>query len=360
MRLARRSAIPFTVLTLVLAVSAAAEDKPGLGSIHVHAKSGIIVFIDGKPAGISLPGKRGITIPDVSPGEHALRLTLLGFRSKTLVVTVLAGQTAELEAGDLRVRARIRWRPRGEPVETTVGSPPMVLDDTGTPGDRAVEANFVIEGDFQTDSESFESPEIDLNYGIGESLQLKYEVPWGWTRTTARDEFGNESTESSRGVGNSNFGVKYRFYDNEDSELSFAIYPQVEFRTPGAKSEADGGVANSGTTWILPLLLTKDYERFSITANLGAEKSTSEPHVIGFGGFGVGTRLTDRVALLAEIAVRDIGNGSDARTQVDLGTRYKINESHSVTASVGTDIGVGGDAHRFVTLAYQLLMGKRE
>jgi hypothetical protein len=236
----------------------------------------------------------------------------------------------------------------------------MALDDTGTPGDHAVEANLVFEGDFQTDAKAIELPEIDLNYGIGENLQLKYEVPWSWTRTTVRDEFGNESTETSSGVGNSSIGVKYRFYDDDDRGLSLAVYPQVRFRTPGAKRAADGGVATNETTWILPILLTKDYERFSITANLGAETSTAEAHAVGFGGLGVGTRLTNRVAFLTDVAAREIGNGGEARTQIDVGARFKFSESHSMTASFGTDIGVGGDAHRFVTLAYQLLFGKRD
>jgi hypothetical protein len=356
----RGSATTCALLALVLTIPAVDAKESSLGSIHVRAKPGVIVFMDGKPAGVSIPGKEGITIPDVSPGEHALRMTLVGFRSKTLTVTVLAGKTAELEVGDLSVRARIRWRPRGDPVETTVGSPPMVLDDTGTPGDHAIEANFGFEGDFQADAKAIEFPEIDLNYGIGENIQIKYEVPWGWTRTTVRDEFGNESTDTSRGVGNSALGVKYRFYDDDDGGLSLAVYPQVELPTPGAKRVADGGIATNETTWILPVLLTKDYERFSITANLGAEKSSAEPHVIGFGGFGVGTRLTDRVALLTEIVAREIGNGSEARTQIDVGARFKFSESHAMTASAGTDVGVGDDAHRFVTLAYQLLIGKRD
>jgi hypothetical protein len=287
-------------------------------------------------------------------------VTRVGFRSKTLAVTVVAGETAELEVGELSVHARIRWRPRGGPVETTVDSPPMVIEDTSTPGDHAVEANFLIEGDFQSGAKAIESPEIDLNYGIGENMQLEYQVPWGWTRTTVRDEFGNESTETSYGVGNSSFGVKYRFYDNEDDGLSFAIFPQVEFRTPGAKRAADGGIATNDTTWMLPALLTKDYERFSITANLDVEKSTADPHAIGFGGVGLGMRMTNHVALLTEIAAREIGNGSEARTQIDVGARFKLNESHSLMGSAGTDIGAGGDAHRFVTLAYQLLMGRRD
>jgi hypothetical protein len=299
-----------TLLALLGAIPAVAAEKPGLGSIHVRAKPGIVVFIDGKLAGVSLSGKEGITIPDVSPGKHSLRMTLLGFRSKTLAVTVLAGKTVELEVGDLLVRARIRWRRRGDPVEPTVGSPPMVLDDTGTPGDHALEANFTFEGDFQTEAKAIDALELDVNYGIGERLQIKYEVPWGWTKTDVRDENGITSTETASGVGNSTLGVKSRFYDDDDSGVSLAVYPQVEFRTPGASTVDDGGIAESETIWILQALLTKDFERFWITANLGAEKSVADPHISGFGGFGAGKRLTDRIALFTEIAARDLGRGA--------------------------------------------------
>src|SRR5580765_4822706 len=125
-----RTAAPGLLLALAIGFPAVAAEKSGLGSIHVHAKPGVIVFIDGKPAGISVTGKFGITIPDLPAGKHTLRMTLLGFRAETLTVTVVAGETAEIEVGNLRVRARIRWRPRGEPVDTTVGSPPLALDDT--------------------------------------------------------------------------------------------------------------------------------------------------------------------------------------------------------------------------------------
>ena len=65
-----------------------------------------------------------------------------------------------------------------EPVEMVVGSPPMVSDDTGTPGNGNWEINVVLAGDISKDSKAFELPLLDINYGIGDRLQLKYEVPY--------------------------------------------------------------------------------------------------------------------------------------------------------------------------------------
>jgi hypothetical protein len=65
-----------------------------------------------------------------------------------------------------------------EPVEMVVGSPPMVSDDTGTPGNGNWEINVVLDGDISKDSNAFELPLMDVNYGVGDRFQLKYEVPY--------------------------------------------------------------------------------------------------------------------------------------------------------------------------------------
>src|SRR5437762_447394 len=83
----RMCAVTCSLLAMMVARPTGAAEKPGLGSIHVRAKPGIVVFIDDQPARISLAGEHGVTIRNVLPGEHTLRMTLAGFRSKTLVVT---------------------------------------------------------------------------------------------------------------------------------------------------------------------------------------------------------------------------------------------------------------------------------
>ena len=183
-----------------------------------------------------------------------------------------------------------------EPVEMVVGSPPMVSDDTSTPGNGNWEINVVLDGDISKDSNAFELPLMDINYGIGDRFQLKYEVPYVVTRNTKFDENGERTTEQASGVSSSQVGLKYRFYDNDRSGLSLAVYPQVEFRTPGSKLEGEpdeggeGGVAEEGVPLAtlrailamieekhrLVRLLTAYMEQPGLTVVIGNEHTTPD------------------------------------------------------------------------------------
>jgi Putative MetA-pathway of phenol degradation len=264
-----------------------------------------------------------------------------------------------LNVGKLDVRRRIRWKPREEPVDMTVASPPMAIDDTGTPGPGNWEVNIVFAGDLSTDSDTYESPLVDINYGVGEKVQLKYEVPYVFARDVPTDEAGNTEAVNAQGVGNSVVGVKYRFYDNDETNLSLAVYPQIEFRSPGARTRENGGVADGGTTWILPLQLTKDFASASITANVGVEKSTDDPHAPLSAGFGAGTRLTDKLAILGEVVGKNLDSADERRILLDVGVRMKISEKQALVAALGLDLHAGdGQRHHYFTVGYQRFIGK--
>src|SRR2546430_17365725 len=52
------------------------------------------------------------------------------------------------------------------------GGPPMITDDPGTPGNGKWENNFAITFEHRPDETGYEVPAIDLNYGVGEHIQL--------------------------------------------------------------------------------------------------------------------------------------------------------------------------------------------
>ncbi len=239
-----------------------------------------------------------------------------------------------------------------EPIEMTVGSPPMISDDTGTPGPKNWEINAVFDAVLSKDSKSYEVPLWDINYGVGENIQLKYEVPYVFT---------DEAGAKSRGLANSEFGVKYRFYDNEKNGLSIAVYPQIGFRTPGSKIEGgreeggEGGVAEKGTTYALPFLLTKEFGKFSVTANIAGERSSEDTRIETSASLGAGTRLTDKLAILLEIAGSDLNTAEEKRVLANLGLKFKLSDKHAVVFSAGRDIyaAPGSRSCSYVTLAYQ-------
>ena len=64
----------------------------------------------------------------------------------------------------------------------TVGSafagPPLLTDDPDTPGDKRWEINIAFTLDKLNTESTYETPILDLNYGVGDNIQIKYELPW--------------------------------------------------------------------------------------------------------------------------------------------------------------------------------------
>ena len=248
-------------------------------------------------------------------------------------------------------QSRIRRRASEEPVEMTVGSPPMRSEDSETPGDGNWEINVGMSTDWAHGGHRIEAPVLDVNYGRGERVQLTYELPYVFLREPGASP---GTSERANGVGDSTFGIKYRFYDNDATGVSFAVYPQVRFRTPGA----DRDVSEGGTTLILPLILVSEFESFSLTANLGLEARSNQRRV--FASFGAGRRLSNDWALLGEVYGSDLNASDEKRVLLNIGLRRKISETQSLSGSLGRDIHVGGDAPKenHFTLTYQKLFGK--
>src|SRR6476659_8902604 len=58
------------------------------------------------------------------------------------------------------------------------GGPPMLTDDPETPGARRWEINTAYT-ELRTNQEHLRSfPHVDINYGLGEHIQLKFETGW--------------------------------------------------------------------------------------------------------------------------------------------------------------------------------------
>lgn len=252
-------------------------------------------------------------------------------------------------------QSRIRRRKDTEPVEMTVGSPPMVSDDTDTPGPNNWEINLGLHAEFAGSERQFELPFIDVNYGRGDRLQFSYEVPYMFTRQSVDAADGSSRLVSTNGIGDSTLGLKYRFYDNTDTGLSLAIGPQLEFRTPGESKR----IAEGGTSLIFPLLLTKEFEHASITANAGVQFNPGGERRV-FASFGAGKRLTDHVAFLAEIAGTNLNASNEKHVLLNFGLKRKISETQSLSGALGRDVYAGRDEQRqtYFTLSYQKLFGK--
>src|SRR5882757_730679 len=95
------------------------------------------------------------------------------------------------------------------------GGPPMVTDDPDTPGDNHWEINLAAAALRTSGSWNYNLPDVDLNYGLGEHLQLKLDTPWVMKHPDGQD--------ARSGLGASDLGVKWRFIDQAQAGFSASI-----------------------------------------------------------------------------------------------------------------------------------------
>jgi hypothetical protein len=290
----------------------------------------------------ALPAGQAIAAPE-SPAKEACRQQ----EQADGKGTVAAKATCAVKA---LFQSRVRRRGKDEPVEMTVGSPPMQSEDSDTPGDGNWEINLALGADWGRDGHRIEFPVADINYGQGERWQFTLEMPYVSLRDAGDGSLG---ATSARGVGDATLGAKYRFYDNEGRGLSMALYPQLRLHTPGAND-----AVSEGRGFILPLILVSEFERFSVTANVGIEAAHGDRRT--FASLGAGRRLDDDWALLAEVAGTDLNAADERRVALDVGVRRKVSDTQSLSMAIGRDVaaGGGGALENHLVLNYQRLFGE--
>lgn len=136
------------------------------------------------------------------------------------------------------------------------GGPPFRTDDPETPGNKHWEINFGWVGDRNPAAGDYEVPDFDFNYGLGDRIQLKYELPIAIEESRPLPAMQNQPAQTASvigGLGESLLGIKWRFYEHHPGDpmlhgrlgtglRSVFHPPQVE---PAAASGDSPGAADS-------------------------------------------------------------------------------------------------------------------
>jgi hypothetical protein len=238
--------------------------------------------------------------------------------------------------------------------EVTPQSPPLDVDDPATPGCNQWEINVLTNGDFTRGERHLELPLLDINYGIGDNLQLKYEVPMEKTQT---------GEVSSTEVGRSKVGVKYMFYENEETDTEIGFYPQVEIATP--QEDVGGNVVS------LPLLLATKLGAIKtgevmMTTNLGyniSSRADTENSV--FVATGLGVPVLRNLSLMGEVSAEEAltKNTEDVREElvkVNVGMVATVSKHFFLFGSLGESI-ISSDHlnHTYALAGVRILTGGR-
>ncbi len=135
------------------------------------------------------------------------------------------------------------------------GGPPFRTDDPDTPGNRHWEINFGFIADRNPGTGAYQVPDVDINYGLGDRIQLKYEIPIAIEETRPQPAMpGVPATEGTviGGLGESLLGVKWRYFEHRpgDSIRSgfgtglLALFGHHEQTTPAGVSGDSPGAAD--------------------------------------------------------------------------------------------------------------------
>jgi len=139
------------------------------------------------------------------------------------------------------------------------GGPPYFTNDPGTPGPKNWEINVGYIPLLYSGNSVSHTPDLDLNFGVGERIQLTYENAWLRVR--------NQGGEPEYGLGQSNFGVKWRFYDSGEKGLSISTFPQGFVNNPN--DSVKRGITPASQAFLLPFEFAKKFGPLDVNLELG-------------------------------------------------------------------------------------------
>jgi len=250
------------------------------------------------------------------------------------------------------------------------GGPPFITDDPGTPGNHHWEINFGWIANHNPGNAYYETPDIDMNYGWGDRIQLKYELPMA----VATDP----DNTTRAGLGESLLGIKWRPCEyhargepKSDENLLFSLgtYPQASINNP--TSAVRRGIVENGPQYYLPIEATAKIGPLNFNGEVGHWFGNHLVPSRWGRGLIAGHEFNDRFELYAELYdlqdINQIGTAPRQRSlTADLGGRQTLDRNGHIRL-----LFMGGRAIQSVTrqnsepnwiayVGFQFLLGPRE
>jgi hypothetical protein len=225
--------------------------------------------------------------------------------------------------------------------------PPFLTNDPGTPGNANWEINIASAQSIGRGSAAYQVPQIDLNFGLGDRIQLTYEIPYVV-------QTGPGQPRQS-GWSNAFPGLKWRFYDEGEGGWQLSLFPQMEANAPS--SSLQKGIATPGSRFLLPLQATKRLGPVDVDVEAGyyLPKHGVSERILGL---VVGRTITDGFDLGVEIYNDRATPGPPNETTLDLGGRYKLARGFIALFMAGRSISgtANGQAEFIGYFGIQLLL----
>jgi hypothetical protein len=171
------------------------------------------------------------------------------------------------------------------------GGPPLLTDDPDTPGPNHWEINIALTSEYEGQEWQLGAPLLDMNYGVGDHIQLKLQVPY--------EVYVPKVGGARSGLDNGLAGVKWRFLDQTNgSWLEISTYPQYEFIYP--PTSVTRLQADNGNNLLLPLEFEHKFDKLTLYAE-GGYIINSERTPEALYGIAGEYELTEKFSLMAEL-----------------------------------------------------------
>jgi hypothetical protein len=220
------------------------------------------------------------------------------------------------------------------------GGPPLITDDPGTPGSGKFEINLAIAFERRPSEVAFDAPAIDINYGVGENIQL--------TLQTAPVVLKRRDHGLVGGVGGTEAALKWRFLDEEKAGVDVSMFPRVIFNI--LQSSVRRGLSEDGTRVQLPFQVAKKFGKVALDFEWGALASTVGRSEWLYGIVG-GVELTKSTTVMAELHGTSRMSFDRDVLAVNVGIRQKLTEHSILIASLGHQVRVP-DEEEFALIGY--------
>ena len=230
------------------------------------------------------------------------------------------------------------------------GGPPFYTNDPGTPGPRNWEINLGYMPFLYSNQSVTHTPDVDINFGIGDRIQLTYENAWLRVHDLP--------VAAKFGLGQSNFGVKWRFYDAGESGWSISTFPQGFVNN--SNDSVRRGITAQSNSFLLPFEFSHKLGPVDVNFELGYDFAHNGPSG-WLTGLVVGHQFNSKLEMDAEFYSQSTYNPYESQPTLDAGARYRIHNPVILLLMAGRGLEPASPLHPYFVgyFGVQLLLPSR-
>jgi hypothetical protein len=189
------------------------------------------------------------------------------------------------------------------------------------------------------------APHVEINYGIMPNAQLHIIAPMEYVKPAG--------SPSHYGYGDTELGIKYRFFENEEAKFMIGTFPLVEIPT----GDQSRGLGNGDAQLFLPIWLQKGWGPWQSYGGGGYWINPGDGHQdFWFLGWQIQREINKNLTLGGEIFHQSPSEiGGESHTGFNIGAIINITDNHHILMSAGRDIDGPNLFSSYI--AYQLTFG---